>query len=153
MEYVDWDARLEEALAPLPITTDSRCVDPFTCASGLGATLMRHLLDEGLIQTRAFTAYRQKDAIKVMKPAAYRLFGEVRRSWEQLMTVEMSGSGTGEEALIVDNMLDAFLQLAVLLASMSPYLSTEDTKGFIRKPYQFTSWALARNNRTSLALR
>ena len=151
MEYVDWDARLEEALAPLPITTDSRCVDLFTCASGLGATLMRHLLDEGLIQTRAFTAYRQKDAIKVMKPAAYRLFGGVRRSWEQLMTVEMSGAG--EEAPIVDNMLDAFLQLAVLLASMSPYLSTEDTKGFIRKPYQFTSWALARNNRASLALR
>ena len=151
MEYVDWDARLEEALAPLPITTDSRCVDPFTCASGLGATLMRRLLDEGLMQTRAFTAYRQNDAIKVMKPAAYRLFGEVRRSWEQLMTVEMSGAG--EEAPIVDNMLDAFLQLAVLLASMSPYLSTEDTKGFIRKPYQFTSWALARNNRASLALR
>ena len=151
MEIVDWDARLEEALAPLPITTDSRCVDPFTCASGLGATLMRRLLDEGLMQTRAFTAYRQNDAIKVMKPAAYRLFGEVRRSWEELMTVEMSGAG--EEAPIVDNMLDAFLQLAVLLASMSPYLSTEDTKGFIRKPYQFTSWALARNNRASLALR
>ena len=151
MEYVDWDARLEEALAPLPITTDSRCVDPFTCASGLGATLMRRLLDEGLMQTRAFTAYRQMDAIKVMKPAAYRLFGEVRRSWEQLMTVEMSGAG--EEAPIVDNMLDAFLQLAVLLASMSPYLSTDDTKGFIRKPYQFTSWALARTNRTNLTLR
>ena len=151
MEYVDWDARLEEALVPLPITTDSRCVDPFTCASGLGATLMRRLLDEGLMQTRAFTAYRQNDAIKVMKPAAYRLFGEVRRSWEQLMTVEMSGAG--EEAPIVDNMLDAFLQLAVLLASMSPYLSTDDTKGFIRKPYQFTSWALARTNRTNLALR
>ena len=151
MEYVDWDARLEEALAPLPITTDSRCVDPFTCASGLGATLMRRLLDEGLMQTRAFTAYRQNDAIKVMKPAAYRLFGEVRRSWEQMMTVEMSGAG--EEAPIVDNMLDAFLQLAVLLASMSPYLSTDDTKGFIRKPYQLTSWALARTNRTSLALR
>ena len=151
MEYVDWDARLEEALAPLPITTDSRCVDPFTCASGLGATLMRRLLDEGLMQTRAFTAYRQMDAIKVMKPAAYRLFGEVRRSWEQLMTVEMSGAG--EEAPIVDNMLDAFLQLAVLLASMSPYLSTDDTKGFIRKPYQFTTWALARTNRTNLTLR
>ena len=151
MEYVDWDARLEEALAPLPITTDSRCVDPFTCASGLGATLMRRLLDEGLMQTRAFTVYRQNDAIKVMKPAAYRLFGEVRRSWEQLMTVEMSGAG--EEAPIVDNMLDAFLQLAVLLASMSPYLSTDDTKGFIRKPYQFTTWALARTNRTNLTLR
>ena len=151
MEYVDWDARLEEALAPLPITTDSRCVDPFTCASGLGATLMRRLLDEGLMQTRAFTAYRQMDAIKVMKPAAYRLYGEVRRSWEQMMTVEMSGAG--EEAPIVDNMLDAFLQLAVLLASMSPYLSTDDTKGFIRKPYQFTTWALARTNRTNLTLR
>ena len=151
MEYVDWDARLEEALAPLPITTDSRCVDPFTCASGLGVTLMRRLLDEGLMQTRAFAAYRQNDAIKVMKPAAYRLFGEVRRSWEELMTVEMSGAG--EEAPIVDNMLDAFLQLAVLLASMSPYLSTDDTKGFIRKPYQFTTWALARTNRTNLTLR
>ena len=151
MDYVDWDARLEEALAPLPITTNSRCVDPFTCASGVSATLVRRLLDEGLMQTRAFTAYRQTDLIKVMKPGAYRLYGEVRRSWEQMMTVEMSGAG--EEAPIVDNMLDAFLQLAVLLASMSPYLSTDDTKGFIRKPYQFTTWALARTNRTNLTLR
>ena len=151
MDYVDWDARLEEALAPLPITADSRCVDPFSCASGVSGTLLRRLQDEGLIQTRAYTAYRQTDLIKVMKPGAYRLYGEVRRSWEQMMTVEMSGAG--EEAPLVDNMLDNFLQLAVLLASMSPYLSEDDTKGFIRKPYQFTTWGLARTSRTNLTLR
>ena len=64
MDYVDYDARLEEALAPAPISMDSRAVDPFNNPSGIMATLIRRFREEGFILPAAFHAYRQNDHVQ-----------------------------------------------------------------------------------------
>ena len=152
MDYVDYDARLEEALAPAPISMDSRTVDPFNNPSGIMATLIRRFRDEGFILPAAFHAYRHNDHVQTMKPAAYRLFGNIRGAWEHMQMIRMSGCG--EEEPLVEDMIDSFWQLTVLLASISPYLSDEDAKAFIHKPLQFTTWALsAVREKSNLALR
>ena len=152
MDFVDMEARLEELLAPDPILATSRCVDPFDSPSGILGSVMTRLRDEGILMPAAFSAYRMHDLVSVMKPAARRLYGEARAAWEQLLSIDMSGMG--EEAPIIDNMLQSFLELLVLSASLSPYLSDEVARDFIRKPYGFTVSALARRReRSNLTLR
>ena len=151
MDFVHYDAHLEAALAPEPIKPDSRVVDPFDEPTGVMATLMARLRDEGLIHPRDFYSYRQRDLVGAMKPAATRLYGIIRASWEAIQSIEMSG--LGEEAPVLEEMIDSFWNLLVIMASLSPYLSTEDMRNYLRKPYQFTVYSLSRASRTNLTLR
>ena len=152
MEFIDYDAQLEELLKPDPIQPDSRVVDPFGTPGGVLGHIVARLRDEGFLMPAAFAAYRMHDLVTSIKPVARRLYSDTREAWEQLLSLDMSGNG--DQDPVIENMLQSFLELLICATSLSPFLSSDMAREFIRKPYGFTVSALARKReKSNMALR